>query len=81
MGEAVPGLIEEATAPDDRWQARLLASLACRAAIRRGRELAEHELRQLLSRLAGTASPGACPHGSPVVLHFSGDFLRRQFHW
>jgi DNA mismatch repair protein MutL len=71
----------EAAGPDDRWEARLLASLACRAAVRRGRELNEAEIRRLLGDLAGTTTPAACPHGSPVVLHFSGDFLRHQFRW
>jgi len=47
----------------------------------RSRELGEPELRRLLSDLAATATPAACPHGSPVVLHFSGDFLCRQFRW
>jgi DNA mismatch repair protein MutL len=81
VGEALPSLLEEAAGPDDRWQARLLTNLACRAAVRRGRELGEPELRRLLNGLAGTATPAACPHGSPVVLHFSGTFLRRQFRW
>ena len=81
VGEAVPGLLTEAAGPDDRWEARLRANLACRAAIRRGRELGDAELRHLLSALARTTTPAACPHGSPVVLHFSGDFLRRQFRW
>jgi DNA mismatch repair protein MutL len=79
--EMLPTVMVEAAGPDDRWEARLLASLACRAAVRRGRELNEAEIRRLLGDLAGTTTPAACPHGSPVVLHFSGDFLRHQFRW
>jgi DNA mismatch repair protein MutL len=79
--EDLSSLMADAAGPEDRWRARLLARLACRAAIRRGRELAEHELRRLLADLAATTAPAVCPHGSPVVLHFSGDFLRRQFRW
>ena len=81
LAEALPSLVAEAASADDRWQSRLLASLACRAAIRRGRALAEPEIRHLLADLALTDTPAACPHGSPLVLHFSGDFLRRQFRW
>jgi DNA mismatch repair protein MutL len=81
VGEALPSLLAEAAGPEDQWQARLLGSIACRAAVRRGRDLGEHELRRLLSGLAATATPSACPHGSPVMLHFSGSFLRRQFRW
>jgi hypothetical protein len=36
-------------------------------------------MRQLVRDLSGTASPAVCPHGSPLILHFSGGFLRRQF--
>jgi DNA mismatch repair protein MutL len=43
--------------------------------------LSEAEIRRLLGDLAGTTTPAACPHGSPVVLYFSGDFLRHQFRW
>jgi DNA mismatch repair ATPase MutL len=38
-------------------------------------------MRRLVGDLAETANPAACPHGSPVALHFSAEFLRRQFHW
>jgi DNA mismatch repair protein MutL len=31
--------------------------------------------------LADTASPAVCPHGSPIILHFSEHFLVRQFDW
>ena len=81
LSEALPILLADAARPDEHWQARLAASLACRAAVRRGRGLGDPELRRLLGDLAATITPAACPHGSPVVLHFSGDFLRRQFRW
>jgi DNA mismatch repair protein MutL len=81
LSEALPILLADAAQPDERWQARLAASLACRAAVRRGRGLGGPELRRLLGDLAATITPAACPHGSPVVLHFSGEFLRRQFRW
>lgn len=81
LAEALPALLADAAGPEDRWQARLLARLACRAAVRRGRGLDEASLRRLLADLAATQTPAACPHGSPLVLHFSGEFLRRQFHW
>lgn len=81
LAEALPELIAEVARIDDGWQARLLASLACRAAVRRGRGLGSPELRHLLGDLAATTTPAACAHGSPVVLHFSGEFLRRQFRW
>ena len=81
LRDALSILLVDAAGADDRWQARLLANLACRAAVRRGRALPEPALRRLLAELAATTAPAACPHGSPVVLHFSPAFLRRQFRW
>jgi DNA mismatch repair protein MutL len=72
-------LVEEAASEDEGWRERLLASLACRAAVRRNRPLEEAEMRELLLDLAGTSAPATCPHGSPLILEFSGSFLERQF--
>lgn len=81
VGALVQQLLEEASAPDDRWQDRLMARLACRAAVKRHSRLTEAEMRTLLDELATAASPAACPHGSPVVLHLTAEFLKRQFRW
>lgn len=70
-------------AGDDQsdWRHRLLTSLACRSATRRGRPLTVAGARELITLLADTESPAVCPHGSPVILHLSGSFLKRQFDW
>jgi hypothetical protein len=31
--------------------------------------------------LGETPSPAVCPHGSPLLMHVSGDLLSRQFDW
>ena len=79
--DSLQALLEDASSEEDRWRERLLASLACRAAIRRNRRLEAATMRDLLSRLAQTTAPAACPHGSPLILQFSGRFLERQFGW
>jgi DNA mismatch repair protein MutL len=63
------------------WEDRLLIGLACRSALRRGRELGDTEQRSLLKALAGTAAPAVCPHGSPILLHYSRAFLIDRFDW
>jgi DNA mismatch repair protein MutL len=82
---ALDGVIEElldlATGDDTDWQHRLLTSVACRTATRRGKPLTDAQARELIGLLAGTESPAACPHGSPIILHFSDRFLHRQFGW
>ncbi len=66
-------------APD--WEDRLLISLACRSAMRRGRELGKGEQQTLLTGLASVTAPAVCPHGSPILLHYSRSFLIEKFDW
>jgi len=77
----VEDLLDHAANDDSDWQHRLLTSVACRAATRRGRSLTIVQCRELIELLADTSSPAVCPHGSPIILHFSEKFLERQFHW
>jgi DNA mismatch repair protein MutL len=63
------------------WEDHLLIGLACRSALRRGRELGQGEQLALLKALANTAAPAACPHGSPILLHYSRSFLIDKFDW
>lgn len=81
----LPGTVEDlldlASGDDTDWQHRLLTSVACRAATRRGRLLTPAQCSELIELLAGTEVPTICPHGSPIILHFSGHFLERQFEW
>jgi DNA mismatch repair protein MutL len=81
----LPAVIEDLLdlAADDEsdWQHRLLTSIACRAATKRGRSLAIEQSRELIDLLAETESPAVCPHGSAIILHFSDRFLERQFDW
>lgn len=81
----LPALVEDvldAAAEDaSDWQHRLLTTVACRTATRRGRSLTVPQAKELTDLLADTSSPAACPHGSPIILHFSERFLERQFNW
>ncbi len=74
-------LLEEAAREGEGWQERVLASLACRTAVRRNRPLERSEMERLVRDLAETSAPAVCPHGSPLIMLFSRGFLRRQFDW
>jgi DNA mismatch repair protein MutL len=82
---ALPGaddeLWREATLPGDHWLDRLRTSVACRTALRRGQALASPVMRELLHSLAALEAPTVCPHGSPLILEVTTDFLARQFDW
>jgi DNA mismatch repair protein MutL len=81
LAEGLAGLLEEAASEEDDWQHRLMTAVSCRAAVRRGRPMAAHEMAELLRRLAATDAPATCPHGSPLILELDADFLERQFAW
>lgn len=81
IGTLLPEMLREALSLQGSWHEQLLASLACRAAIRKGRPLNPAEAADLIRRLGGVQSPAVCPHGSPVILHLTDPFLARQFGW
>jgi DNA mismatch repair protein MutL len=74
-------LAESAAEDSPDWEDHLLVSLACRSALRRGRELSIGEMTTLLKALANVAAPAVCPHGSPILLHYSRTFLMERFGW
>lgn len=74
-------LVSLAAEDADDWEAHLLISLACRSALRRGRVLDHAAQASLLKALAQVAAPAVCPHGSPVLLHYSRSFLIDKFEW
>lgn len=74
-------LVEIAAEDSTEWEEHLLISLACHSALRRGRELSSGEQRTLLKALATASAPAVCPHGSPILLHYSRTFLIDKFDW
>jgi DNA mismatch repair protein MutL len=77
----LPELAHIAAEDSSDWQDRLLIGLACRSALRRGRELGIDEQRSLITALASASAPAVCPHGSPILLHYSRTFLIDKFDW
>ncbi len=74
-------LADEEAGEGEGWRERLLVQLACRTAVRRGRPLDRPAMRALVDGLGRTSAPAVCPHGSPLLMHVSGDLLERQFGW
>jgi DNA mismatch repair protein MutL len=82
--DLIPALLSLVDDDDDSaeaWRERLMVSLACRTAVRRGRELDRPLMLALVDALGHTSSPAVCPHGSPLLLHLSGSLIERQFDW
>jgi DNA mismatch repair protein MutL len=74
-------LAVEHTVDSETWRERLLVRLACRTAVRRGRPLDRPLMRALVDGLGHTNAPAVCPHGSPLLMHVSGETLEKQFGW
>jgi len=74
-------LAEVAAEDSTDWEDHLLIGLACRSALRRGRDLGIDEQRALITALASVSAPAVCPHGSPILLHYSRTFLIDKFDW
>ena len=71
---------EEDESPlQNEMEARIIARVCKRAAIKAGQTLSLEEQRGLLSRLENCASPRTCPHGRPTMIHLPVALLERQF--
>ncbi len=60
-------------------EARLIARVCKRAAVKAGQALSLEEQRELVRRLEACQSPRTCPHGRPTMIHLTIDMLARQF--
>jgi DNA mismatch repair protein MutL len=57
---------------------RVLAFVACRAAIKANHPLAREEMSRLLTDLSATVTPYFCPHGRPIVSRIPLREIRRE---
>ncbi len=70
---------EDETPLQAEQEARLIARVCKRAAVKAGQSLSPDEQKALLSDLEACQSPRTCPHGRPTMIHLSVDLLERQF--
>ncbi len=70
---------EDETPLQAEIEARIIARVCKRAAVKAGQVLSPEEQRALLTDLEACVSPRTCPHGRPTMIHLSVDLLERQF--
>jgi DNA mismatch repair protein MutL len=70
---------EDETPLQAEIEAKVIARVCKRAAVKAGQVLSQEEQRALLRDLEGCQSPRTCPHGRPTMIHLSVDLLERQF--
>ena len=75
-------VVAEAQTPDFQRLAateRLRWTLACRAAVKSGADLAFDEMSALIRDLEACDLGKTCPHGRPTVILLSRELLDREF--
>jgi DNA mismatch repair protein MutL len=70
---------EDETPLEAEREAKLIARVCKRAAVKAGQKLSPEEQEALLRDLEACESPRTCPHGRPTMVHLSIDLLERQF--
>jgi DNA mismatch repair protein MutL len=70
---------EDETPLQAEQEAKIIARICKRAAVKAGQVLSADEQRALLTDLENCQAPRTCPHGRPTMIHLSVDLLERQF--
>jgi DNA mismatch repair protein MutL len=78
VDELARAIDEEGTAASSPVLDRLLAFVACRAAIKAHEPLPREEMARLLSDLSTTTTPFFCPHGRPIVSRIALGEIKRD---
>src|SRR5882724_11841270 len=63
----------------DSLSQKMIAYLACRAAIKAGESLTKKQAKELLEKLEQTNNNATCPHGRPTKIIIAIDQLHRMF--
>jgi DNA mismatch repair protein MutL len=70
---------EDETPLEQEIEAKLIARICKRAAVKAGQQLSPDEQSALLQDLQACSNPRSCPHGRPTMIHLSIDLLEKQF--
>jgi len=70
---------EDETPLQGQIEAKIIARVCKRVAVKAGQVLSPVEQQTLLRDLEACRSPRTCPHGRPTMIHLSVDLLERQF--
>jgi DNA mismatch repair protein MutL len=70
---------EDETPLQHEVEAKIIARVCKRAAVKAGQSLTADEQKALLRDLEACQAPRTCPHGRPTMIHLSINLLERQF--
>lgn len=78
LREVLDDLIEDRF-PGTNHVDRIIASFACRSAVKAGQKLNVPEMKMLADQLFSVANPYSCPHGRPTVYRIPLEEVERWF--
>lgn len=64
---------------DDDLAAKMLYRIACRGAVKANAVLKHYEMKKLLDDIFSLTGINTCPHGRPIVVEFTKQFIEKQF--
>ena len=73
-------LAEDEPSGEEQLLEHMLATMACKAAVKAGDPLSDEEIANLLAAREGLDKATACPHGRPTAIKLTLKDLARQFH-
>jgi DNA mismatch repair protein MutL len=80
LQKLIDASLEEKSSHVTRVREKVVASLACQAAIKVHRPLSGEEMARVVTELLGSSNPFACPHGRPIVVDIKHIDIERHFH-
>lgn len=64
---------------DDELSSKMLYSIACKGAVKANAALSPEEMKHLLDEIFSLEGINTCPHGRPITIEFTKDFIEKQF--
>ncbi|MFD1412907.1 DNA mismatch repair endonuclease MutL [Oceanobacillus jeddahense] len=77
--EMVDQFIQESTVNVEKIREEAAILMSCKRSIKANHYLTSEEMFQLLEDLRSTTDPFTCPHGRPIIVHFSTYELEKMF--
>ena len=75
----IAAALSESSGKERDMLEELIARAACHASVKAHSRLSESEIERLISELEKAEMPYTCPHGRPVIIHFSFQELAKKF--
>ena len=72
-------ILEKDTFSIQAYKEEVSIMLSCKRSVKANRYLTHQEISHLIDDLNQCASPFTCPHGRPVIIHYSTNDIERQF--